>query len=112
MDSRGSSSESGPTAEERLDTLENAMGRLRARADRQDQALQLTIQDGEKSWDLLNDDIRKLRADLSASSENLEDVKEEVHTGFKDVANTQGDFGNRLSALEKAVNKLFAKLDK
>ena len=112
MASLGSSSDSRPTVEERLDTLENAMDRLRGRANNQDQLLQSTIQDGEKNWDILNEDIRKLRADMSAPARNLEKFKESVHTSFKDVANTQGDFKNRIAALEVAVNKLLAKLDK
>ena len=68
--------------------------------------------DGEQSWNLLNEDIRKPRADLSASLENMEEFKEDVHTDFKDIANTHGDFGKRLSALEQSVNKLLAKMDK
>ena len=79
--------------------------------DKQDKLLQATNQAREKTWDILNEDIRKLCADHSASTENLEDFKEEVHTSFKDVANTQGDFGKRISALETAVSKLIAKLD-
>ena len=112
MASHGSSSESGPTVEERIESLENTMGRLRARVDKQDKLLQATNQVGEQTWDILNEDIRKLRADHSASIGNLEDFKEELHTSFKDVANTQGDFVKRISALETAVSKLLAKLDK
>jgi len=66
MASQGSSSDSRPTVEDRLDTLENAMDKLRGRANNQDQLLQSTIQAGEKSWDILNEDIRKLSADISA----------------------------------------------
>jgi len=112
MDSRGSSSDSGLSVEERLDALETALGRLRARADRQDQKLQATIQAGEQSWDLLNEDIRKLREEISVSSGNIEDFKEDVQTSFKDAANRHGNFGNRICTLEKAVNKLIAKVDK
>ena len=61
---------------------------------------------------MLNEDLRKLCADLSAPSENLEEFKEGVFTSFKDVENTHGDFGNRINALEVAVNKLLAKMDK
>ena len=88
------------------------MGRLRARLDNQDKLLQATSQAGEKTWDILNEDIRKLREDHSASSENLENFQEEVRTGFKDAANIHGDFGKRISALETDVSKLIAKLDK
>ena len=88
------------------------MGRLRARVDKQDKLLQASNQAGKKTWDILNKDIRKLRADHMASTENLEDFKEEIQTSFKDVANAQGDFGKRISALETAVSKLIAKLDK
>ena len=102
----------GPTVEERLDTLENAMDRLRIQANNQDQRLQTTIEAGEKSWNMLNEDLRKLHADLSAPLENLEEFKEGVFTSFKDVANAHRDFGNRISALEVAVNKLLAKMDK
>ena len=88
------------------------MGRLRARVDKQDKLLQATNQAGEQTWDILNEDIKKLRADHSASLENLQDFKEEVHTSFKDVANTHGDFGKHISALETAISKLIAKIDK
>ena len=88
------------------------MGRLRARLDSQDKLLQATSKAGEQTWDLLNKDIRKLQADHSSSTENLEDFKEETRTSFKDAANIQGDFGKRISALETGVSKLMAKLGK
>ena len=88
------------------------MGRLRARVDKHDKLLQASNQAGEQTWDILNEDIRKLRADHTASIKNLEDFKEETQTSFKDVANTQGDVGERISALETAVSKLIAKIGK
>ena len=88
------------------------MGRLRARLDNQDKLLQATTKLGEQTWDLLNEDLRKLRADHEASTENLEDFKEETCTSFKDAANIQGDFGKHISALETAVSKLMAKIGK
>ena len=107
-----SSSDSGPTIDERLDTLEHAMDRLKLQTDSQDQWLQETKVAGEQSWNLLNEDIKKLRADLSASLENMEEFKEDVQTDFKDNANTHGDFGKRICALEQSGNKLLAKMDK
>ena len=88
------------------------MGRLRARLDNQDKLLQETTKAREKMWDLLNKYLRKIRVDHEASTENLEDFKEETHTSFKDAANIQGDFGKRISALELAVSKLMAKIGK
>ena len=61
---------------------------------------------------MLNEDLRKLCVDLSTPSENLEEFKEGIFTSFKDVANAHGDFRNRISTLEVAVNKLLAKMDK
>ena len=88
------------------------MGRLRARLDNQDKNLQATNKAGEQAWDLLNEDIRKLREDHSASTENLDEFKEETRTSFKDVAITHGDFGKRISALETTVSKLMDKIGK
>ena len=59
-----------------------------------------------KSWDLLNANLRKLREDHAASAEKMKGFKAEVRIGFKDEANVHGDFGNRLAALEKVVAKL------
>ena len=74
--------------------------------------LEESSQAGEKTWDLLNADIRKLRDDHAASAEKMNEFKDKVRTGFKDEANTHGDFGKRINALETAVAKLVAKLDK
>ena len=88
-----SSSSSGLSVEGRISALETSMGRLRGRMDSQDKKLKEVSQAGDKTWDLLNEDIRKLREDHAASSERLEDFKDEVRTGFKDEVNTHGYFG-------------------
>ena len=74
--------------------------------------MKATTKAGEQSWDLINEDLRKLREDREASNVNLEDFKEEKRTSFKDAANIHGDFGNRLSALEMVVSTLMAKIGK
>ena len=109
MASEGSSS-SEISAEVRIGSLESSMGRLRAKLDNQDKKLQDVTKAGEQTQDLLNKDLRQLREDLSASTEKLEDFKDETRTSFKDAAITHGDFGKRISALESAVSKLMAKL--
>ena len=107
-----SSSSSGLSVESRIAALESAMGRLKGRLENQVKNLKETSQAGNKSWDLLNEDIRKSREDQAGSSEKMEDFKDEVRIGFKDVANVQGDFGKRIRDLENEVAKLSAKLNK
>ena len=103
------SSSSGVNAETRIGSLEAAMGRLRLKLDDNDKKLDAVSKAGEKSWDLQNNELRQLRGDLTG---NLSDFKEETRTNFKDEANTHGDFGNRISALEIEVAKLKSKIEK
>ena len=103
------SSSSGVNAETRIGSLEAEMGRLRLKLDDNDKKLDAVSKAREKSWDLLNNELRQLRADLTG---NLNDFKEETRTNFKDEANTHGDFGNRISALEIEMAKLRSKIEK
>ena len=73
-----SSTSSGLSMESHIAALETSMGRLRGRLESQDKKLEEASQVGNKSWDLLNEDIRKLREDEAASSERMEDFKDEV----------------------------------
>ena len=101
-----SSSSSGLSVEARIQELESAMGRIRGRMAGFENKLEESSKAGNKSWDLLNADIRKLREDHAASAEKMKDFKAEVCTGFKDEANVHGYFGKRLTALEKSVAKM------
>ena len=88
-----SSSSSGLSVEARIESLESSMGRIRARLEGQEKKLEESSKAGDKTWDLLNEDIRKLREDHATSAEKMEEFKDEVRTGFKDEANVHGDFG-------------------
>ena len=112
MDPGNSSSESGPSVEDRMEALESALSRLRARVDQQNKQLQDNIKAGERAWDILNEDIRKLRDDLSSTAGSVEDLKEDTQTEFKDEAIVHGNFGNRICALEEAISRIQAKIDK
>lgn len=112
MDSGGSSTNLRPTVEDRMEALESVLGRLRARADHQDKQIQENIQAGEKSWDILNENIRNLREYISTIAKNLEELKEDTQTALKDEAISHGIFGNRICTLEEDVNKILAKIDK
>ena len=81
------------------------MGRLRAKLDEQEKKIQTVSKAGDQAWDMLNQELRELR-------DKLKTVKNDSRTGFKDVAITRGDFGNRITALEAEVANLKAKLDK
>ena len=103
------SSSSGVNAETRIGSLEAAMGRLRFQMEGNDKKLDAVSKAGEKSWDLLNNELRQLRADLTG---NLNEFKDETRTNFKDEANTHGYFSNRISVLEIEVAKLKSKIEK
>ena len=107
-----SSSSSGLSMDAQIEALESSMGRIRACLDGHEKKLEESSKAGDKTWDLLNEDIRKLRDDHAASAEKMKEFKDEVRTGFKDEANIHGDFGKRITALETVVAKLVAKLDK
>ena len=112
MSSPSSSTSSGLSIEAHLDALESEIGRLRRRIDRQDQQINTNSQASDQSWNLLNEDIRKIRVEVSASAENVEDLKDEIQTSFKDAANTHGNLGKRICDLEKQVSNLIAKMNK
>ena len=107
-----SSSDSGPTVEDKIVSLETSLERLWAYLDQQENLLKESNQAGEKAWDLINNELRKLRADHDSSKENLENFKEEAQANFKDVANVHGNFGNQISSLESAMANLKANLGK
>ena len=107
-----SSSETGSTVEEKLESLETSLGRLRARLDHHDKTLKESNQAREIAWNLINEDLRKLRADHEDSNEKLGNLKEETQTNFKDNANVHGNFGNRINALESAIANLQTKMGK
>lgn len=112
MSSPSSSTSSGLSIEARLDALETEMGRLRRRIDRQDQQIVSNSQATDQSWNLLSDDIRKIREVVTASAENVDDLKDEVQVSFKDAASTHGNMGKRICELEKQVSNLIAKMNK
>ena len=62
------SSSSGISVEGRLAEIESSLGRLKGRMDSHDNKLEELSHAGEKTWDLLNEDLRKLRSEQSASS--------------------------------------------
>ena len=104
-------SETGSTADEKLESLAS-LGRIRAWLDQQDKLLEESNKARETAWNIINEDLRKLRADHEDSIEKLENFKEDTQTNFKDNANVHGNFGNRINALENAIAKLRSKMGK
>ena len=101
-----SSSSSGLFVEARLQEVESALGRIRGSMSGLEKSLDDSNKAANKSWDLLNADLRKLREDQAGTAGKMKSFKAEVRAGFKDEANVHGDFGRRLVALEEAVAKL------
>ena len=91
--------------DEILDSLEHSLDSLNIQEDNQDQRIQDSKSAGEQCWNQLNEDVKKLRSEISASIGKLDDFKDEMRSDPKDIAKAQGDFGQGLSDLEQAINK-------
>ena len=84
-----SSSKPSPSPRERLDSLKIELESARATTN-------------QWKWESLNNEIQDLREELT----------EDLQTGFKDVANTTGNLGQRLCKLEKQIEELVRAIDK
>jgi hypothetical protein len=91
-----SSSKPGPSLEERLGEMQMELIKLKAVVREQARSMLNNDFVGEQRYDLLVQDLKNLREDLTSDSD----------AQFKDVANVHGDFGKRLSKLEAKIDKL------
>ena len=84
-----SSSNPGLSLEERLRELQTELTKLK-------KIVQQKIRSRDSKWDQLNNALVALH----------EEFKDATKAQFKDQANTNGEFGNRLCTLEIEVNRL------
>ena len=84
-----SSPKPSPSPRERLDSLKIELESARATTN-------------QWKWVSLNNEIQDLREELT----------EDLQTGFKDVANTTGNLGQRLCKLEKQAEELVKAISK
>ena len=110
MDSVGSSS-NVQTVEERLADIQHSLDALELKADAQDNSIKHNAVEGLSQWKTFANELSTLKKDLKDSKGELNYYKDVVFTEFKDAANTTGNFGKRITALESAVKKILEKFN-
>ena len=103
MDSVGSST-NAQTVEERLAEIQQSLDALKLKTDNQEAK-------GHNQWKSFANELSTLKKDLKDSKGELNYYKDVVFTDFKYAANTTGNFGNRIIALESAVKKILEKFN-
>jgi septal ring factor EnvC (AmiA/AmiB activator) len=93
--SMASSSSPPLSLEERLFELQAAMSQLKKRVKEQD-----------AKWDKLVKELSDLREEFTEAKEEGDEFTDATEVQFKDQANTNGDFGNRLCTLEIKLKRL------
>ena len=110
MASVGSSS-TPMSVEVRLAEIQQSLDALKLQADAHGNLLRSNIDEDNKQWKKYSSELRSLKNDFKDSKGEMNYFKDVVYSQFKDAANVSGDFGNRIIALETAVNKLIEKLN-
>ena len=68
--------------------------------------LRSNVEEDHKQWKEFSSDLRSLKNELKDTKGGVDYFQDVVYTHFKDAANVTGDFGNQISTLETAVNKI------
>ena len=108
MASVGSSS-NPLSVEERLSEIQQSLDALKIKSDAQGNLLKSNVEEDHKQWKKFSSELRSLKNDLKEAKGGMDYFQDVVFSQFKDAANVTGDFGNRISALETAVNKIMEK---
>ena len=108
MASVGSSS-NPQTVEERLVDIQQCLDALKLKTYDQGKSIKSNADEGLNHWKTFATELSSLKNDLKDSKGELNYYKDVVFTQFKDAANTTGNFGNRITALESAVKKIMEK---
>ena len=97
--------------EERLADIQQSLDALKLKSDEQGNLINSNAEEDHKHWKKFSTELRSLKNDLKDSKGGMKYYQDVVFSQFKDAANVSGDFGNRISALEIAVNKLMEKFN-
>ena len=108
MASVGSSS-NPQTVEERLADIQQSLDVLKLKTEDQGNLIKAKADEGFNHWKNFSTELRSLKNDLKDSKGEMNYYKDVVFSQFKDAANVTSDFGNRITALESAVNKIMEK---
>jgi biopolymer transport protein ExbD len=101
-----SSSNPGLSLEARLLEMKKELDNLKKQVQEQHRYLLYVDKKGELNWEQINEDLAKLREDFDGAKDAGEEYTQETEANFKDQANTNGDFGNRICTLEIKVKRL------
>jgi chromosome segregation ATPase len=110
MASVGSTS-GGKSVEDRLDELQQSIDLLKTKSEEHEGRLHSNNAEDLQKWKKFNKDLQNIKEDLKDSKGEVTYFEEVVYTHFKDLANTSGNYGNRIAALEAAVQKILEKLN-
>ena len=110
MASVGSSS-NRLSVEERLADIQQSLDALKLKSDEQGKSLKSNAEEDLKHWKNFSTELRSLKNDLKDSKGEMKYYQDVVFSQFKDAANVTGDFGNRITALETAVNNIIEKFN-
>ena len=95
--------------EEILADIQQSLDALKLKTDEQGKSIKSNADEGLQHWKNFSTELRSLKNDLKDSKGEMNYYKDVVFSQFKDGANVTGDFGNRIIALETAVNKIMEK---
>ena len=77
----------------------------------QENSIKHNAVEGLSHWKNFANELSTLKKDLKDSKGELNYYKDVVFNEFKDAANTTGNFGTRITALESAVKKILEKFN-
>ena len=95
--------------EEILADIQQSLDALKLKTDEQGKSIKSNADEGLQHWKNFSTELRSLKDDLKDSKGEMNYYKDVVFSQFKYATNVTGDFGNRITSLEIAVNKIMEK---
>ena len=110
MASVGSSS-NPQTVEEKLADIQQSLDALKLKTDEQGESINSNAEEDLKHWKNFSIELRSLKHALKDSKGEMKYYQDVVFSQFKYAANVTGNFWNRITTLETAVNKIMEKFN-
>ena len=97
--------------EEKLADIQQSLDALKLKSDEQGKTINSNAEEDLKHWKNFSTELHSLKSALKDSKGEMKYYRDVVFSQFKDAANVIGNFGNRITALESAVNKIMEKFN-